>query len=605
MWWLISEFFGNIVAYIAVILAIVAISKSLTLTDNVKSLENKLNGFMNNGINVKNVKQNNQQSNIQNSQPSNQNSVMNNITEDKIIDKSSNNNRVERDSAFTKWLKEDWLMKLGGLLVFSGVMIILSIVYDNIGPIGQISIGLLIGIIFSIFGFYWTTIRNVNAGMTINLIGCVIMITTIYFARTPEFNLFEPIIASIMILLITLYISFCALRFNLQQLAHIGLFVAGILPTLINSDSNNHVSLFIYLTIIILATLWLVYFKNWRWLIVNSICITLFYSFVYITNVWSHSVDNNMFLIVVLLGVVFLVNSVIGLIKSKGETYQVDVIIAFLNLIFAMSWIVGRLDETLWGIFAMVVAIIYLIAFYIVFQFTQRKEPFLVYAGSSSVLFMFATYYLLGENIIFWTFLLLESSIIVYSFYKISKADNIVTRLAALSSIFPAGYAISRLINGGLLVADITFIIYCILAITIFMLLYRTLKTNLKYIANIYFVASAIIFILFIWEFCKLISTSIGVATFISLCIYTAIGFAVLYYGHGNNREDLSKIGRGILVAIAIRVILIDAWQFDNEIIGIMICMVIGIILIIATIITRKDDTFKNKIGQKSLNDKS
>ncbi|MDI9354975.1 MAG: hypothetical protein QM532_01985 [Cyanobium sp. MAG06] len=45
-------------------------------------------------------------------------------------------------------------MKLGGLLVFSGVMIILSIVYDNIGPIGQISIGLLIGIIFSIFGFY-------------------------------------------------------------------------------------------------------------------------------------------------------------------------------------------------------------------------------------------------------------------------------------------------------------------------------------------------------------------------------------------------------------------------------------------------------------------
>ncbi|MDI9354974.1 MAG: hypothetical protein QM532_01980 [Cyanobium sp. MAG06] len=99
---MISEFFGNIVAYIAVILAIVAISKSLTLTDNVKSLENKLNGFMNNGINVKNVKQNNQQSNIQNSQPSNQNSVMNNITEDKIIDKSSNNNRVERDSAFTK-----------------------------------------------------------------------------------------------------------------------------------------------------------------------------------------------------------------------------------------------------------------------------------------------------------------------------------------------------------------------------------------------------------------------------------------------------------------------------------------------------------------------
>ncbi|MDI9354979.1 MAG: hypothetical protein QM532_02005 [Cyanobium sp. MAG06] len=43
------------------------------------------------------------------------------------------------------------------------------------------------------------------------------------------------------------------------------------------------------------------------------------------------------------------------------------------------------------------------------------------------------------------------------------------------------------------------------------------------------------------------------------MCIYTAIGFAVLYYGHGNNREDLSKIGRGILVAIAIRVILIDA----------------------------------------------
>ena len=41
-----------------------------------------------------------------------------------------------KESAFVTWLKEDWLLKLGGVLVLMGVLFFLSVAYRSVGPEG-------------------------------------------------------------------------------------------------------------------------------------------------------------------------------------------------------------------------------------------------------------------------------------------------------------------------------------------------------------------------------------------------------------------------------------------------------------------------------------
>ena len=589
--YLIENTFESPFGFIAVVISIIALYRTIKIKNQVTYLNNQLNNKTENNIITENrmnennnMSENNLQANIQNN----------------IIDKKEYN-KPKKENALIAWLKEDWLMKLGGVLVFLGVLFILSMVFIAVGPVGQISIGLLIGIIFSIFGYYWAINKSLRSGMSINLLGCIIMILTIYVARTADYNIFSPNIASIMIFMISLYIAFCAFRFNIQSIAHIGLLVAGILPILVNSGSRNYLALFIYITILIVTNLWLVYFKNWRALIISSQFIAIIYSIWYLINSpWCYACQDNfnfgIFICVMIMGVLFLVNSVIGFIKSRGETNYIDVVIAFLNLIFAMMWIVLRLDDTLWGILLIIIAMLYLIAFYIVFQYTQKKEPFLIYAGSASILFMLATYYLLQEyNNTFYIMLLMESSLIVYSFYKISKSNITITAFASLGSIVPLIHSVFLLGEGFRnyysQITDWNAIIYVLLSIIMALLLGNCIRKDLDIISNAYYISASVLLTWFVWEFnMTMLSNSLGLAVFISLFIYTIGGISVLVYGYRKRINYIVKAGRIILAIIALRILLVDAWTFDNKIIGIFICMVIGIMLILATILTKDKD---------------
>ncbi|MCX8513833.1 MAG: DUF2339 domain-containing protein [Candidatus Pacebacteria bacterium] len=145
-------------------------------------------------------------------------------------------------------------MKLGGVLVFIGVVIFLGIIFDTVGAIGKVSIGLLFGLSIIIIGLLIAR-KNLIPGMSINVLGSCIAIFTIYMARTTDFNLFEPITATVLILFIAVYLAFCAYKYKMQSIAHIGLVVANITPILAQSGSNNYLGLFIYLGVISLGIL--------------------------------------------------------------------------------------------------------------------------------------------------------------------------------------------------------------------------------------------------------------------------------------------------------------------------------------------------------------
>ena len=600
MWWLIEELFsGNIISYIAIIVSIVAINKSLTLRNDVESLKDKLNNAIQNGIDVK---QNNQQFNIQDDQSLSQNSAMNNITKDDMTDKSSNNNIVVEDSAFMKWLKEDWLMKLGGILVFIGVVIFLGMIFDSVDATGKVSIGLLFGLTVIGIGLLIAR-KNPIPGMSINVLGSCIAIFTIYIARTPDFNLFEPITVTVLILFIAVYLAFCAYKYKMQSVAHIGLIVANITPILAQSGSNNYLGLFIYLGVISFGILWLTSITNWRGLLLSSQIFMIIYSFFYFgSSIQGFSIP--LMFVIISIGLLYLIVSILGVIKNKDTYIQgIDLYIAGLNLIFCLYWVIERIPSELQAMSLIIIGLVYLIAFFLVYQFTRNIIMFLVYAGSSAVLFLVATYLLLeiGE----WLTLawLLETLIIVFTFNKLSEkeifASNLlpitfILSIPALLSAFETTYNINN--NGTISASNLIISILAIIITAILGFLFndtiKRINLSTSKIGITYYAIAVLLFIITIWQTTHTIFSD-GIATLISLLIFTIIGSVITIIGKFDNNQDKIKIGRYILIAVAIRILFVDAWKFGT-IIGVVICIVVGIILIAVTILTKTTDDTKS-----------
>ena len=94
-----------------------------------------------------------------------------------------------------------------------------------------------------------------------------------------------------------------------------------------------------------------------------------------------------------------------------------------------------------------------------------------------------------------------------------------------------------------------------------------------------------------IWQILHLIIPGVGLATFISILIYTIVGLYNLWSGSVQNNETKIKISRVWLGLVAARVIFIDAWQSNDIATGVLICIVIGVLLLSSAFIIKKATT--------------
>jgi hypothetical protein len=99
---------------------------------------------------------------------------------------------------------------------------------------------------------------------------------------------------------------------------------------------------------------------------------------------------------------------------------------------------------------------------------------------------------------------------------------------------------------------------------------------------------STILSSVFVWQLLHTIVASDGIATFLSLLVYTLFGLFIIWYYTNKLDETKSKVGKYILGIVALRVIFVDAWSFENTLVGIFICIVIGMLLLSTTIISKK-----------------
>ncbi len=506
--------------------------------------------------------------------------------EENTVQNDNRSVQAEAEDEFISWLKRDWLLKLGGVLIILGILFFLSIAFVTMGPVGKITTGYMIGISLMSFGFWWAK-KYVNGGTSIHVIGALIVILTTYTARTPSYDLFGAATALVLIFVTSVVVSLVSFVYSRKEVAHLALISAAAAPLLISSDSFSFGELLVYLLVVTISVIWLAAVSGWRTLILVSQVSVILYSLPHIGKPIV-APDFLSYALVFIFGIVFLLISVISLVRTNGKTVEVDSIIAALNMVFVSMWIFDSIPKGGQGVMFAFVAFLYSLGAFVVYKFTKNPSSFLVYSILSLALLMTATFVQLTEvaRIIA---LMLEAGLATLFIRKVSGSDTPGVQIVSLFNVLPI-IQIATLIlfdihagasrfTEAVMVTITAIIFYGILAS-----LFMKMKSELGKVFTVLF---ALISVAFIWQFLHSIMNASS-AAFISLVVYTIAGIAILFAGSAKADDELIKVGRFCLGVIALRVLFVDAWLLGSTFIGVLVCIVVGLLLVSTTFITKK-----------------
>jgi uncharacterized membrane protein len=158
---------------------------------------------------------------------------------------------------FIEWCKEDWLLKIGALLLIIGAgwFVRYAFAENWVGPVGRITFGLLLGTLVMVFGFLRAN-KYMHQGSVFLTIGSTIVIITIFAARNV-YDFFTPLSALGIMFASTVFMAFASVQWRNKSLAIASLILASIAPILTNSGQQDYVGLFVYLFMVTLGSTWI------------------------------------------------------------------------------------------------------------------------------------------------------------------------------------------------------------------------------------------------------------------------------------------------------------------------------------------------------------
>ena len=181
------------------------------------------------------------------------------------------------ENALYNWFKEDWLMKVGVLLILCGLGWFLSYAFTNgiIGPVGQISLGYLVGIVCLGYG-HLRLDKYESQGSIVMVLGMAFVVATTFAARLV-YEMFNPTVGVFISLAAISFVLFQSLVINRKSLATVGLIVAGIVPFWLQPGEPSEFGVLIYAIIISAIIFASLLYRNWLLLpILNAVGLVLY-----------------------------------------------------------------------------------------------------------------------------------------------------------------------------------------------------------------------------------------------------------------------------------------------------------------------------------------
>ena len=457
---------------------------------------------------------------------------------------------VETEDKFIAWLKDDWMLKLGGLLLLIGLGWFVTYAFMNhwIGETGRITLGILAGIALLGLGS-WRIKKYINQGGIFLVVGSATILLTVFAAR-EYYNMFTPGVALVLMFLSTAYVALISVKYDAFAVSLSGLVLALISPLLTNSAAVNEIALFSYLFVVTLGAIWIVAIKNnWGALIFGSLVGVFLYSLPMFTGFNLHNQNDTLIWFAHAFAAVFFLASIINIIKSKETDIKSFLWTAVLNGAFLLAWIMSVVNHDWQSSVIALWMVVFAAGSFIAFGATKIKSVFYVYAGvAMAMLIVATTIELSGATLIVaYTLESFLIPVLIYYATKDVQASTIGSLLIALPTIMSLGNLNSYYEGKDILTKD-------------------------------FFVVLSIFHV-------GIISAVASVA--VSLVVFNIIGLVKYFYGISVGSKILRNYGGLLIGFVILRLLFIDIWDMEMGA-RVVVFVLIGILLMSTAFISRR-----------------
>lgn len=493
---------------------------------------------------------------------------------------------------FVDWLKDDWILKLGALILLIGFGWFASYAFLNnwIGPMGRIILGIGAGLTILGFG-WWRTYKFPHQGSIFLVLGSTTILLTLFAAR-EVYNFFTPFTALLGMFLSTVLVGVASVKFKIRSLALTSLLLAGIAPFLTNSTAPNYVGLFVYLFVVVLGVIWIVLFTGWRELNLAALGLVALYSWPHLAHLVEAS-TNVLLVLAYLFGLLFLITNIIGILRTKDSNVSVQLISAIGTAIFLYAWTV-QVGPTEWQ--SLIVggwSALYVLSAFLTWELTKRREPFYVYFGAGIILLATALAIELDDQALIMAYAAeaVVSTVITYLTLNDFRRAQVVSMFLLVPSFLSLRSFDSANWNLGVFHQD--FFTILIIGLTwlglgVFFTSIKARNESLKKESGPpYYVFGSVFLYALLWLSLHAALVNDSVAVMIALFVYTVIGIASYVSGINNDQKGLKLYGGALIGAVVARLFLIDVWQM--ELTGrIIVFFMVGTLLVSTAFMGRK-----------------
>lgn len=496
---------------------------------------------------------------------------------------------------FVAWLKEDWLLKLGALLLLIGFGWFASyaFLHNWIGPAGRIALGVIAGAGILLLG-WWRMKRFTRQGGIFLVLGSTVILLTVFAAR-GLYDFFTPGSALALMFLSTAFVALASVKYKRPPLALASLVLAGMAPFFTNAFSPDYVSLFWYLLIVILGAIWVTALTGQRELTAAALILFLLYSLPHLGLSVSSVQEPVLLLFTYAFAAIFFITSILAILKSKNTVGSItaDLLTAGANGLLLLAWIMSAAPEEWQSLIISGWLVVFVVGAFVIFRGANKREPFFIYAGVGVVMLAAATAAELSGAALTIAYTL-ESALVILISHALVR-DVRVTERAGWLLLGPAVLSLESFVSSKWIyfyanswverVFHLHFFVLLILALTLFGL-WAVLRRQVLRFSSVVLVGGSVYALALLWLSLHA-ALARDTATMVSLGVYTVVGLAAYLYGKNENKSGVQKYGRILLLLVIARLLLIDVW--DMALTGrIVTFFLVGLLLISTAFIGRK-----------------
>ncbi|MBK7090583.1 MAG: DUF2339 domain-containing protein [bacterium] len=504
---------------------------------------------------------------------------------------------------FVRWIREDWLLKLGALLLLVGLSWLASYAFLNnwIGPMGRIALGLVAGTGFIALG-WWRIKKFIHQGGIFLVLGSTTVLVTIYAAR-EVYDFFTPASALAVMFLSTAFVALASVKYNSRSLALSSIILAGIAPVLTNSPTTDNIALFSYLLVVILGAIWIVLLTGRRELTIAALSVVTIYSLPFFFERYRSDSDV-LLLFAFAFSALFFLTNLAGIIKSKTGKSHADLVTAAGNGMFLLAWISAAAPPEWKSLIIVAWMVVFVTGAFLISRAARQVAPFYVYASVGIIMLAAATAAELSGPALTVAYTI-ECGVIVIMTFVLRRDVNLAQR-ACLLLIVPISRSLPSIeyYSWSDSVFNQHFFVLALLAITIgglgffFRYVARTDNKVSAKLTNALFVVASLFAYTLLWLSLRVAMTNSAMAVGTAMLIYTLIGLIVYIRGRATSRRGLVAYGGVMLGFVVLRLLTVDVWKM--ELTGrIITFLLVGALLMSTAFLIRKKQAVKDETSTK------